>query len=440
MIDNALARLCEKMLALGKKLGADEMEIAVSDRREFSVEVLQGDIEKLVDAGGRALSFELIIDKKTASASTSDFSPGVAETMVRSAVERARLASADPFAGLPEQFASVDDRPDLALYDPKVAQMSAAEKIEAAKKIEALCLSDTRITHSHGSSFYTVTGEALLMNSKGFSGQYPVSTVGAGAYLQAGEGAGLIDEGWYDHARFLEDLWSEERIAQKAVHRATRLLGARKVETQRVPVVFEPSVTSALLGYLARCVSGNAIYLKNSFLAGRLGDVVASPLLKIIDDARIPRAPGSRPYDGEGTATRRLPVIQDGRLMNYLLDTYSARKLDLSSTGHASGSSNFYLDKGDTDPQAMIAGLDRGLLLTGFLGQGFNPITGDLSRGAFGLWIENGEVVHPVAEVTVSGNLGEMLMQIEQVGTDLEFRRSLAGPSLKIAEMTLSGT
>ena len=264
--------------------------------------------------------------------------------------------------------------------------------------------------------------------------------MGSGGYLQAGEGAGLIDEGWYDQARFLNDLWSEQRIAEKAVHRATRLLGARKVKTQRVPVICEASVTSALLGYLARCVSGDGIYLKQSFLAGKLGDEIAAKNIHIIDDPRIPRGPGSRPYDSEGTASRRLPIVENGRLMNYLLDTYSARKLDLHSTGHASGPSNFFLERGPAPLSEMIAGLDKGLLLTGFLGQGFNPMTGDLSRGAFGLWIEKGEVVHPVAEITVSGNLADILMQIQAVGDDLELRRSLSGPAIQIAEMTVSGT
>lgn len=440
MMDDKLRSLCEQVLALGKKLGADEMEVAVSKRREFSVEVLQGEVEKLVDAGGRSLSFELIIDKKTASASTSDLSADVVEALVKSAVDRACLASADPFAGLPDQFSSPENRPDLELYDPQVAEMQPEDKIKTAKQIEALCLADPRITHSHGSSFFTVVGQALLMNSKGFTGSYPVSTVGSGVYLQAGEGAGLIDEGWYDQARFLNDLWSEQRIAEKAVHRATRLLGARKVKTQRVPVICEASVTSALLGYLARCVSGDGIYLKQSFLAGKLGDEIAAKNIHIIDDPRIPRGPGSRPYDSEGTASRRLPIVENGRLMNYLLDTYSARKLDLHSTGHASGPSNFFLERGPAPLSEMIAGLDKGLLLTGFLGQGFNPMTGDLSRGAFGLWIEKGEVVHPVAEITVSGNLADILMQIQAVGDDLELRRSLSGPAIQIAEMTVSGT
>ncbi|MCK5145716.1 TldD/PmbA family protein [bacterium] len=440
MIADKFKTLVEKTLALGKKLGADEMEAAISDRHEFSVEILNGEIDKLVDAGGRSLSFEIIIDKKTASASTSDLSWDTIESMVRSAIERASLASSDPFAGLPDTFANPEKIPDLDIYDNSIAGISAETKIDAATQVESICLANPDIGNSHGSSYFTIHGDSLLANSKGFIAQYPVSLVGNGIYLQAGEGTGLVDEGWYDRARHLEDLWSPERIAQKAMKRATRLVGGKKIKTQRVPVIFEPSMTATLLGYLARCISGDAIYQKRSFLAGMLGDAIAVKNFTIQDNPHIKRGPGSRPWDGEGSPTRPIPIVKNGYLMNYLLDTYAARKLDLTTTGHASGVSNFYLEPGERTPEEIIGSMKKGLLLTGMLGQGFNPITGDISRGAFGLWIEDGQIIHPVSEVTISGNLGEMLNNIQYIANDSEMRQSISGPTIQIAEMTISGT
>ncbi len=230
-----------------------------------------------------------------------------------------------------------------------------------------------------------------------------------------------------------------EAIAREAVHRVTRLIGARKIKTQNVPVVLEPQMTASLLGFFCGCIMGSGVYLKQTFLADKLGQKVGNKNAHIVDDGLMPGVPGAKPFDGEGVPIQKTVILEEGFLKNFLLDTYSARKLQMTSTGHASGPNNVYLIPGDKTPEEIVSSVDSGFLLTGTIGHGTVPTTGDISWGAFGLWIEKGEVAYPVAEVTISGNLGRILNEIEMVGNDLEFKRSINGPTIKIQEMTIGG-
>ncbi|MFA5028950.1 MAG: metallopeptidase TldD-related protein, partial [Candidatus Methylomirabilota bacterium] len=248
--------------------------------------------------------------------------------------------------------------------------------------------------------------------------------------------------------RRLGDLQPPEEVGREAARRALRRLGARRVATARVPVVFDPEMAAGLLRSLGGAVSGGAIYREASFLAGKLGTRVASPLLSVVDDGRMPGGLGSRPFDGEGLPTRRTVVIRDGILQSYLLDTYSGRKLGMASTGNASrgfaspptaGPTNVCILPGPHAPEEIIRSVARGLYVTELIGFGVNLVTGDYSRGAAGLWIEQGELAYPVEEITIAGNLGEMLERIEMVGDDLAWRGTIASPTLKIAEMTVAG-
>lgn len=433
-----LLALAEKLVKYGSQRGATEMEVTATEATSFRVAVRDGAVESLLEASPRELSLRLFCEGRVAVASSSDLSEPTLQRLVDRAMERARLAGADPFAGLPE-FQAPPSADALKLWDPAILEMSPEAKIARAKELEALGLKDKRIGKSLGASFSTGYATVSLANSKGFSGSYRSSSASTGVTYQAGEGQNLFQEGWYDTSRSLKTLMSNEALAAKAVNRATRLISARKVESQNVPVVLEPPMAAQLLSFLAQCLGGRAINQKQSFLAGKLGETLGSDLVTILDDGLLPGGTGSSPFDSEGTPCRKTALVEKGVLKSYLLDAYNARKLKLASTGNAGGATNLYLQKGASTPEEMVKSMDKGLLLTGTMGQGTVATTGDLSRGAFGLWVEKGEVVHPVAEITISGNLGQLLKNVVMVGNDLEFRSSISSPTIKIAEMTVGG-
>ena len=434
-----LLDLAEELVSHGRKKGADQVEVLVDEGSEFSVDVREGKIEKLEEAGERDLSLKIIVDQKVATASSSDLNKETLNRLVENAIARARVSSPDPFSGLPDKEEIQVNVRDLRIFDPEIVELPPEKKIEAAKQTEAICLAAKGVNKSQGASFGSFSGAFALANSNGFSGAYDRTSCSCGVSLQSGEGDNLFDEGWYDYSRNLNALMTPEAIAEKAIHRVTRLIGARKVDTQNVPVVLEPSMTSSFLRFLYNCVHGNNIYMKRSFLADKLHETVGNDLVTIIDNGLLPGGPSTKPFDDEGVPVRETVVFEKGVLKNYLLDTYSARKLNMKSTGNSSGANNFYLTVGKHSPDEIIRSVDKGLLLTDTIGQGEVETTGDISKGAFGMWIENGELAYPVAEITISGNMGQILKQIEIVGSDLEFKRSIAGPTIKITEMTVGG-
>ncbi|MCC6398176.1 MAG: TldD/PmbA family protein [Bacteroidetes bacterium] len=435
----ALLALAEELVAFGRKNGASQAEVLVRQGTEFSVDVREGEIEKLTEADSNGLTLRVFVDGKMARASSSDLSGETLHRLMANAIDRARLSSADPLAGLPEKNPLAIDVAALKIYDPALLDMPPEKKIAAARETEAICLADKRIKKSFGAGYRTNVGATLLANSNGFSGSYTRTSCSCYVYLQAGEGSNLFDEGWGDESPFLGRLETPEEIARKALHRVTRLIGGRKVETQNVPVVLEPPMTGSLLSFLFNCVNGNSIYLKQSFLAGKVGEQVGNELVTIIDDGTLPEGIGTKPFDAEGVPTQKTVVMEKGILRSYLMDTYAARKLGMKSTGNASGANNLYLAAGTSTPDEIIKSVSKGLLLTGTIGFGLVPTTGDISRGAFGLWIENGEIAFPVSEITISGNLGQILRGIQMVGNDLKFKDSITGPTMKIAEMTVGG-
>ncbi|MDI6767581.1 MAG: TldD/PmbA family protein [Bacteroidota bacterium] len=439
MNNDNLLRLAEELVAFGRKKGASQIEVSIRQGSEFSLDVREGEVERLVEAGSKGLSLRLFVEGKMARASSSDLSKETLEKLVENAIERAKLSNSDPLAGLPEKEVISVDIEKLKMWDPAILELQPEEKIAIAKEIEKICLGDKRVKKSYGSSYGTYTGQSFLANSNGFSGSYKRTTCSSGVYLQSGEEPNLFDEGWNDSSRILSELESPEDIAKKAIHRVTRLIGGKKVDTQNVPVVFESPMTASLLSFLFNCINGNSIYLKQSFLAGKIGEKIGSDLVTVTDDGLIPGAAGTKPFDGEGVPTRKTVVIENGVLKNYLMDTYSSKKLNMKSTGNSSGANNFYLSPGKSTPEEIIKSVDKGLFLTGTIGFGLVPTTGDISRGAYGLWIEKGELTYPVAEITFSGNLGQLLKGIEMVGNDVKFKDSITGPTIKVAEMTVGG-
>jgi PmbA protein len=435
--------LAERLVRYGRECGADELEVGIGEGDEFSVDVRQGRIESLVEAGSRYAGVRVIKDKRTAFASSSDMSEESLRRLVAGAVRRAALSQADEFSGLAELFPERIDAEALDLFDPEIPEMEARRKIGLALETERIALADKRITNSHGAAFSTNEVRSVLAASNGFSGAYAKTYASLSVGLQAGDTDDLVEDFWYTSQTHLADLESPEEVARRAVARTVRQLRPRKIGTCRVPVIFEPQMTGSLLGFLFGCLSGTAVYQKATFLADKLGQAVGNERITVIDDGLMPRRVGSGPFDAEGVPSRRTVVLENGILKNFLCNAYAARKLGLATTGNADGGgvgpNNFYLEPGPDDPADIIRGCDRALLLIRTLGHGLNAVTGDISRGAFGLWIENGEIAYPVSEITISGNLGELLRSVEKVGSDLDFRGSICGPTIQVAEMMIAG-
>jgi PmbA protein len=439
-----LRALAEKLVEDARKFGADEVEVSVVDGREFDVDVRRGKIEHLVEAGSRVCGLKVIKDKRTAYASSSDLAPETLRRLVRNAVKRAALASPDEFAGLAPLAKKRVDAATLDLFDPAVAGLDSKTKIGLARETERIALRDKRITNSYGANFGTNELRSVLANSNGFVGEYAQTYCELSVGLQAGDTDNKVEDSWFSSKRHFKNLAAPEEIARKAVERTVRQLRPRKIRTQNVPVIFEPTQTSWLMGFLFGCTTGTAVYQKATFLAGKLGQKIGNGLVTVVDDGLMPGGLGTRPFDSDALPSRKTTVVEKGILKNYLCNTYAARKLKLRSTGNADGSgvspNNFYLEPGTAAPQDIVAGTKKGLILIRTLGHGLNSVSGDISRGAFGLWVEDGEIAYPVAEITISGNLGRILNDIEAAGNDLEFFSPVTGPTIKVAEMTVAGS
>ena len=451
-----LETLAADVVALAMKAGASDAEAVVREGDEFSVNVRMGQVETLKESGSRGLGLRVFLGTRSASTSTSDLTAEGIRQLVDGALALAKVTEEDPFTGLPEtaEFGAVED--DLHLYYGDVYSLSGPERIEWARRAEAAALAaDARITNSDGGSFDAATGRRAMANSRGFVGGYRSSYAGVSVAPLAMDANGAMQrDGWWSGARRLKDLESPESIGKEASRRTLRRLGARRVATQRVPIVFAPEVARSLLGSIFEAASGDAIWRGASFLAGRLGEPIAAPSLTIIDDNTmlLPSGAGgfgSSPFDGEGLPSRRTVVVEAGVLRSYLLNTYSARKLGMKSTHNASrglagtpgiGCGNLYLEPGTQTPEEILAAIPAGLYVTGLMGFGVNVVTGDYSRGATGLWIENGALTHAVEEVTIAGNLAGMLKNVTAIGNDLEFRGAVASPTLRIDGMTIAGS
>ena len=450
-----LESLAADVVALAVKAGASDAEAVVAEGDEFSVNVRMGQVETLKESGSRGLGLRVFLGTRSASASTSDLTPDGIRQLVEGALALAKVTEEDPYTGLPEtaEFGSIPG--DLRLYDDDVYSLEGPERIEWARRAEAAALAaDPRITNSDGGSFDAATGRKVLANSRGFVGGYRTSYAGVSVAPLAVDLNGTMQrDGWWSSARRLADLESPESIGREAARRTLRRLGARRVSTQRVPIVFAPEVARSLVGSVFEAASGDSIWRSASFLAGRLGEQIAVPSLTIIDDNTmlLPTGMGgfgTSPFDGEGLPSLRTVVVENGVLRNYLLNTYSARKLGMKSTHNASrglagtpgiGCGNLYLEPGTLAPDQIIGDVSAGLYVTGLMGFGVNTVTGDYSRGATGLWIENGQLTHAVEEVTIAGNLAEMLLNVTVIGNDLVFRGAVASPTLRIDGMTIAG-
>jgi len=429
--------------------GATDAECTISEGDEFSASVRMGQVETLKEAGSRGAGLRVLIGKRMGSSYTSDLTSEGIRQMVASAVDLAHVTTEDPQAGLPDPAELGSLTTDLKLFSDEVATLPAERKIDAAKRAEAAALAfDPRITNSEGGSFDSDIGGRVFANSRGFDGSYRSTYCSVSAVPVATQNGSMERDYWFTIARDFSGLESPELVGRTAAERVIRRLGAVKVETQRAPIVFEPRVARSLLSNLFDAVQGMAIYRHASFLAGKLGEKIASEKITLIDDGTIPGLFGSQPFDDEGVPSRRTPVIEKGVLKNYMLNTYTARKLGMKTTGNASrgitgnagiGHGNFFLEAGEKTPGQILAGIKNGFYVTELIGSGVNTVTGDYSRGAVGLWIRDGELAFPVSEVTIASTLQEMLTGVSEIGNDLEFRGSVSAPTVMIGEMTVSG-
>lgn len=446
MLDPELAR---RTVRLALERGAGDAECTVKEGQEFSARVRMRALETLQDAGSRAAGLRVLIGKRVGSAYTSDLSSAGLSQMVDSALALAAIATEDPFAGLPDASELGALAGDLQLYSDDIHTIDTPARIQSALEAEEAALStDPRIVNSEGAAFSASSSERVFANSRGFLASYRSSGCSLRAMPVARQGDAMERDFWFSSARTPSRLDSPAAVGRRAAERTLRRLGARKVPTQKAPVIFDPLTARSLLGSICDAVDGDAIYRKASFLAGKLGERVASDNVTVIDDGTLPGLFGTSPFDDEGVPSRRTVVIDRGVLKSYLLNTYTARKLGMRTTASASrgvtgnagvGHGNFFLEKGAHAPEEIIRGIRRGLYVTELIGRGVNIVTGDYSRGAVGLWIENGEFAYPVSEVTIAANLRDMLMDVEAAGSDLEFRSSVAAPTLLIREMTISG-
>lgn len=440
--------LLTDVLGRARARGATEADGFLIEEQHFSASVRLGQVDTVKHSREQRLSLRVFAGRASAASSTSDLSRASLERVVDEATALARVTAEDPHAGLPRPADLITTVPDLELEDRGGEELTPEAKIELARQAEAAALeSDPRIANSEGAEYWDRRARYVYATSHGFAHGYATTSFGLSVSPVASANGQMQRDYWYSTARHRAALDDPAAIGRTAARRALRRLGGRKVKTVDVPVVFDPDTAASLVRAIAGAASGPGLYRRASFLLDRLGKRIAAPTVTIVDDGLIPRALGSRPFDGEGLATRSTVVVGEGVLESYLLDSYSARKLGLRSTHHASrdgagvgvSTTNLILQAGPTPPEELIRSVKSGLYVTELIGFGVNGVTGDYSRGAVGLWIEGGELTYPVEEVTVAGNLLEMFGAIEGIGNDLRLRDRTVSPTLLIGRMVVAG-
>ena len=464
----SLQTLAGQALDRALQAGATDAEVVAYEGDEFGVHVRLGQVEQLTESGSRAMGLRVFFaaegGQRTATTSTSDLSEAGVTRMVSSAVALAKVTGVDPFAGLPERDAfGMHDPAAQALYFEDANAIPPPERIEIAKRCEAAALGyDTRIQNSKGAGFDCSSARRVMVNSRGFTGEYRRSYCGFDATPIAQDDRGMQSGHWYSSERTARLLKTPEEVGGIAAQRALRLLGARRVPTQECPVVFPPDTARGLMGNLLSAANGDSIYRNASMFAGKLGEQVAGENITMIDDGTMVfdhlladgstlrvGGKGTSPFDGDGLPTRRTVVIERGVLKDLLLNTYTGRKLGMASNAKASrglagtpgiGGGNYFLEPGTQTHDEIVGDVKQGLLVLSTMGFGVNLVTGDYSQGASGLWIENGEIAYPVEEITIAGNLKDMFRNVSAIGNDLEWRGSGAVPTVRIEGMTVAGS
>ncbi len=441
--DAELTRISEEALAIARRLGATDCATDVSESSGLSVSVRRGQVETIEQTRDKGFGITVYVGTRRGHASTSEFSGEALEQTVRAAYDIARHTGEDPAAGLPEADTLAKDYPELDLFHPW--DLDAERAIEIARRMEAAAFdTDPEIRNSEGASVHVSHGQFAAANSLGFRGGYRYSRHSIGCAPIAGSGDRMQRDDWYSSSCVPQRLADPEAVGRYAAQRALSRLGARRLSTRKVPVLFEAPLACGLIGHLVQAASGGPLYRRSSFLVDALGKPVLAPHLDLVEDPHVPAETGSAPFDSEGVATRRRTVVSGGVLQGYFLSTYSARKLGMRTTGNAGGPHNLTLTSRYTrqmdDLPAMLRRLGRGLFVTDLMGQGVNTVNGDYSRGASGFWVEGGEIRYPVEEITIAGNLQDMLRAIVAVGADVIHRGGRHTGSILIESMAVAGT
>ena len=434
-----LEDMVQHLITQAQKAGADSVAAGVSIDAGLSVTVRLGETETLEFNRDRSLGLTVYFDHRKGSASTADFSPESLSATVQAACDIARYTSRDECAGLADAEHMATVIPDLDLYHPW--NLDAEQAIALATDCEdAARQVDARIENSEGGTVSSYVGMRVKANTHGFLAGYRSSYHSISCAVIGKQGDEMQRDYWSFSARDPADLATAAETGRIAGERTIRRLGTQRLSTRQAPVVFAADIASSLFGHFISAVSGSSLYRKSTFLLDYLGKQVFPEHLHIHEQPLLKKGLGSAPYDSEGVATQARDFIKDGILQSYVLNSYSARKLGLTTTGNAGGVRNLSIDPGDKDLNQILRSMDTGLLVTELIGFGVNNITGDYSRGAAGYWVEGGEIQYPVDEITVAGNLKDMFMNIVEVGNDVDLRGNTRTGSVLIEEMTIAGS
>lgn len=437
-ISQLLESTATQAVDLARRLGADQAEAGISHDEGFSVTVRMGELESVERQRDRGLAVTVYRGGRKGSASTVDYSSAAVEQTVRKAMSIAGFTAEDEFAGLAEAELMARELPDLDLYHPWEIDIAEAERL-ALRAEDAARGADERIANSEGATVSTGGGVRAYANSHGFCAGYPASSHTLSCSVVAAHDGTLERDYWYTSARVPEELEAPETVGETASNRTTRRLGARQLSTRTVPVVFPAELARGLFGHLVAAITGTSQYRRASFLLGAAGEQVFPQFMEIREDPFIPRAMGSAAYDSEGVATRRRALVEEGVLQGYVLSSYSARRLGMQNTGNAGGVRNLIVAPNGGSLEALLGECPQAFLVGELLGQGVNTVNGDYSRGAAGFWVEDGEIVHPVHEVTLAGNLGDVFMGIRTVGSDVDTRGGIRCGSVLVEGLTVAG-
>lgn len=432
-----LKHIAQEIISLAKQAGASGAEAEVSFGTGQTVSVRQGETENIEYNRDKGCSVTVYFGQQKGYASTSDLNPQALKESVAAACNIAKYTAQDAFCGLADADLMATEMPDLSLHHPW--HINVDQALAIAQRCEASALAiDDRITNSEGASVYTQSGAFAYANSHGFLGGYPSSRHSISCSVIAEHAGAMQRDYWYSSARDATDLLSPEQVGMMAGERTVKRLGAKPIKTGQYPVLFEAALASGLIGNLLSAISGGNLYRKSSFLLDSLHTQIASPLLHIDEDPFVLKGAGSSAFDSEGVACQRRTLVEDGRLLGYVLGSYSARKLGMQTTGNAGGTHNIRVRSTGQDFNQLLQTMGTGLLVTEMLGHGLNMVTGDYSRGAAGYWVENGLIVHPVEEITIASNLKDMLNMIIAIGNDTIPHNAKQTGSILIERMTVA--
>ena len=435
--DSLLLDIAGQALAAAERHGADAAEAGIDASRGFSVTVRNTDVETLEHNDDHGLAITVYRGIRKGSATISDFSEQAVDQAVAAACNIAKHTSEDECAGPPDAELMATEFPDLDI--DKSWDIDIPQAVDLAVECETAMRENARIVNTEGVTVSTGRTICCYANTHGFAHAYPATRHGITAIAVAADNGEMQRDYWFTVNRHASGLENHKAVGRRAAERAIRRLGARKPKTCKTPVLFEASVAAGLLGVFTSAVSGNLLYRKASFLHGMLGERIFPEFIQVYEQPHLPGAMGSAAFDAEGVATYKHVIVQDGVLDSYVLDSYSARQLKMQTTGNAGGVHNLTVDGRLCDVDTLLKTMGTGLLVTELIGHGINLVTGDYSRGAVGFWIENGEICHPVEEVTIAGNLRTMFERVVMIGDDTETRGNIRCGSVLIDEMTLAG-